>query len=298
MGRFKRFAFIHIEKCGGSTLINMLRSSFGIRHFDIIAKGQQDDLAQKSDFEKVLKLCPSALSFSGHPIRLFHNKKIRQLKQVGFYTILRQPAARYISDFNHFAPCFPGVKNFRDWLKLEKRNNFMTRAIAGEPDFNKAVDIIRKEIALIGLLESFNEFVNQLRLLFYPELLTDRYKVRNKAGKHYEGFLYSIYEKMTKAGSRHDIDFKFDYDRYEDQIIKNNDIDTKLYNYVEKEILPAQREKFEKLEKNTAINRSQQAGQFNLMIKLVANQVFRNAVYKPNLGLFPGPYKIDLYKNV
>jgi len=113
--RFKRLAFIHIEKCGDSTLIHMLRSIFGIYHCDIITKEYVSQLVSKSDFDRVSKLCPSTLSFAGHSIRLYHNKDIKQDERTGFYTILREPVSRYISDFKPFGSCFSSVKNIEGW---------------------------------------------------------------------------------------------------------------------------------------------------------------------------------------
>ncbi len=109
--KFKQLAFIHIEKCGGSTLIHMLRKSFGIYHCDISAKEYVSQLVSKYDFDRVSKLCPSTVSFAGHSIRLYHNKDIEQDKRTGFYTILREPVSRYLSDFKHFGPCFSSVNH-------------------------------------------------------------------------------------------------------------------------------------------------------------------------------------------
>jgi len=296
--KFKRLAFIHIEKCGGSTLIHMLRSSFGISHCDIIAKAHGNQLVSKSDFDRVFQLCPSTVSFSGHSIRLYHDKDIKQYKKTGFYTILREPVSRYLSDFKHFGPCFPSVNNFEGWLKVDARKNFMTRSIAGEANFNKAIDIIHENIALIGIMEFYDEFINQLRLLFYPNLLTIRYDVRNKAGKRYEGFIHGMYEKIAKINANVNVDFKFDYSKYEEMIIKNNELDIKLYNYVKTQIIPEQQKKFQQLADELKQNQIRHPSKSSLMIKFIMNRAFRNIVYKPSLGLYPVPYKLELYKNV
>ncbi|MDA3915761.1 MAG: hypothetical protein PF690_02160 [Deltaproteobacteria bacterium] len=296
--KFKRLAFIHIEKCGGSTLIHMLRSSFGIYHCDIIAKEYQNQLVSKSDFGRVSKLCSSTVSFAGHSIRLYHNKDIKQDKRTGFYTILREPVSRYLSDFKHFGSCFSSVKNIEGWLKVDARKNFMTRSIAGEPNLNKAVDIIHKNIVLVGTMELYDEFINQLRLLFYPNLLTKRYDVRNMEGKRYEGFLHGMYEKIAKINTDVNVDFMFDYNKYEDTIIKNNELDIKLYNYVKTQIIPEQQQKFKKLADELGQHKLRHTNKSSLMIKFIMNRAFRNLVYKPSLGLYPVPYKLELYKNV
>ncbi len=121
--KFKQLAFIHIEKCGGSTLIHMLRSSFGIYHCDIIVKKLRNQLVGKSDFDRVSKLCLSTVSFAGHSIRLYHNKDIKQDKRTGFYTILREPVARYLSDFKHFGPCFSSVNDIKTFEQLSRQNS-------------------------------------------------------------------------------------------------------------------------------------------------------------------------------
>ena len=252
----------------------------------------------KSDFGRVFRLCPSTVSFSGHSIRLYHNKDIKQDKRIGFYTILREPVSRYLSDFKHFGPCFSSVKDIDGWLKMDARKNFMTRSIAGELNLNKAIDIIHKNIVLIGIMELYDEFINQLRLLFYPNLLTIRYDVRNKAGKQYEGFLYGMYEKITKINTNVDVDFMFDYNKYEETIIKNNELDIKLYNYVKTQIIPEQQEKFKQLADELGQHKLRHPSKSSLMIKFIMNRAFRNIVYKPSLGLYPVPYKLKLYKNV
>ncbi len=296
--KFKQLAFIHIEKCGGSTLIHMLRKSFGIYHCDIIAKEYRNQLVSKSDFDRVSKLCPSTVSFAGHSIRLYHDKDIKQDKRTGFYTILREPVSRYLSDFEHFGPCFSSVKNIEGWLTVEERKNFMTRSIAGEANLNKAIDIIHNNIELIGIMEFYDEFINQLKLLFYPNLLTIQYDIRNKAGKRYEGFLHGMYEKIAKINANVDVDFMFDYNKYEETIIKNNELDIELYNHVKTQIIPEQQEKFKRLADELGQHKLRHPSKSSLIIKFIMNRAFRNIVYKPSLGLYPVPYKLKLYKNV
>lgn len=295
---FKRLAFVHIEKCGGTTLIHMLRSSFGIRHFDIIAKRHWSHLVEKSDFDRVFGLNPSAVSLAGHSIRLYHDPGIARYPETGFYTILREPVSRYLSDFHHFGPCFSQVRNFDTWLSVSERQNFMTRAIAGEPNLNKAIDILHEKMALVGVMEAYDTFIHQLRLLFYPLPMARRYQVRNQSSDRYEGLINGLYERFTKISTHQHIDFHYDYNAYRDAVAENNAIDSQLYTYVKNNILPDQHKRFQAYAVEMNHQQAPEPSRMKLGVQFTVNRLYRNGVYKPLLGLFPVPYKLERYKNV
>jgi len=57
-------------------------------------------------------------------------------------------------------------------------------------------------------------------------------------------------------------------------------------------------EKFKQLADELSQHKLRHPGKSSLMIKFIMNRAFRNIVYKPSLGLYPVPYKLELYKNV
>jgi len=97
---------VHIEKCGGTTLIHALRRHFGLAHFDVIPRGKNSMLFTHEDLRSLLRLRPTVKSIAGHPVRV-HSNLHELLADSRYVTILRDPVARYVSRIS-FANCWKG----------------------------------------------------------------------------------------------------------------------------------------------------------------------------------------------
>lgn len=262
-------AFIHIEKCAGTTLVNLLRRNFGRDHFDVIPRDRGSMLFDAGDLRRLLRLRPRARSLAGHSLRPASRLEEAH-PQVRYYTLLRDPAQRYISDFRHFVDILGYPADFPTWLAWQERHNFQTRAIAGGPDLELAKQVISERLALVGLVERFDDFLDRLRALAAPWPLDTRYQPTNTASQR----------TSPTAG--------MDFSQYAEAIADANRLDQALCEFVRdrlQELRPAGQPS-----PPAYISSLAGAG------RSLANRVYRNLVYKPSTGRWaPGAHALPLY---
>lgn len=292
-------AFVHIEKCGGTTLDNILKRSFGIRHLNVIPKNKSGMTLSLEDLERLERLRPKIISISGHAVRPWILKK--SPGSFSMYTLLRDPVQRYISDFKHFAPCYKSAGNFQKWLKLENRKNFITRSLCGEENLEKAKRVVTDEFDLIGIVEQFDEFLMQLRRIAFPLNLIAEYQVQNKAENRYNGGRKLYAQFIRKMNLKTGVDIQthgdhINFSSYMEEIQAANYMDIQLYEFVMSEVLPAQRLRT-KLKVDVG-NKEQ-----NILLREGFNGkisfLYRNLIYKPMAGYFPfWPHALPEYRSV
>lgn len=291
-------AFVHIEKCGGTTLDMILEQSFGIRHIDVIPKDKNQMALSNLDIQRLKSLRPRILSISGHAVRpwVLRNSS----GSFWMYTLLRDPLKRYISDFKHFAPCYQAAGDFGRWLKLEHRHNFISRSLCGEANLDKAKEVLINEMKLVGVVELFDEFVSQLSVLARPFHLITDYTVQNNSDNRYSGGLKLYARFVRKMNLTRGVDIKnhangIDFTKYTEDIKAVNRLDIKLYDFVLSELLPLQREKFRPSMETCQQNVSSLKAKWNLR----ANFLYRNLLYKPMQGYCPfWPHALPEYRTV
>jgi hypothetical protein len=163
------YAFVHIEKTAGSTLLSILRRSFGLRHCDIrlpIQKRRGDDLDYRAgidanDLTRVQRLYRELRGISGHHVKPYSNLELA-CPSIQYITILRDPLARYRSHFlNRAAGHTP--RDFEHWASETRTHNWQTKMIAGEPSAEKAATLLSTRFGFVGLTERFDEGLLLLR---------------------------------------------------------------------------------------------------------------------------------------
>ena len=92
-------AFCHIEKCAGTSWIYSLRRNFQVDHFDVIPNDKKSMILSRKDLNEIRILNPNIKSISGHSIKVY--SQISQVPNIYYYTILRNPIDRYLSDYQH-----------------------------------------------------------------------------------------------------------------------------------------------------------------------------------------------------
>jgi hypothetical protein len=157
------YAFVHIEKTAGSTLLTILRRSFGARHCDIrlpLAKRRFDTRDHKAvveadDLRRVRRLYRTMRGISGHNVKPYSDLHV-ECPEIKFISILRDPAARFRSHYLNRSPSHT-LSDFNDWMSQEWLHNWQTKMIAGEANAEKAIELIKTRFGFVGLTERFDE---------------------------------------------------------------------------------------------------------------------------------------------
>lgn len=271
-------AFVHIEKCGGTTLNNILRRNYLINHFEVILRDKNSSLFGPEDMRHLLRLNPRVTSIAGHVIQLSSNLE-SVVKDVKYFTLLRDPIKRYISDYQFGVDILKYPADFDAWLERTDRHNIMTKAIAGEENVEKAKKLISTKMSLVGIVEKYEEFLEGLRLLVWPDKLDISYEIKNIAS-----------QRKTKHFQQ------IDLIKYKKQLMKNNELDLELYNFVCADVLSKQREKILTEKSKTFVPKIVQYSRISSMARIFLNRIYRNLIYKPYVGQWPVPHMLDFYK--
>jgi len=224
--------FVHIEKTAGTTLKHVFRRKFYLRHLTVRPYYKQENCENKpysavfsaKDLQFVLRMNPFIKIISGHSLK--PSVDLEHIgKRIKYITILRNPVNRYLSHYEHSIRINEAKWTFDDFMNIEEHNNFQTRKIAGKEDLNLAKNILAKKFYVVGIVEQFENFLELLsfKLNFNKKVL--RYEIKNR-GKNKD----LVSELRSK---------------YLNKIINKNELDIKLYKYVEEKLLAEQKEKVE-----------------------------------------------------
>ncbi|HEX3601956.1 MAG TPA: hypothetical protein VHU84_17515 [Lacipirellulaceae bacterium] len=163
------YGFVHIEKTAGTTLNAILRRSFGARHCDIrlpLAKRRHDRRDCRAyidamDLQRVRRLYRNLCGIAGHNVKPYADLHLA-CPQLRFMTILRDPLCRFRSHFLNRAPGHTR-EAFDAWISANWTHNWQTKMIAGEPNADKAIDLISSRFGFVGFTERFDESLLMLR---------------------------------------------------------------------------------------------------------------------------------------
>jgi hypothetical protein len=269
----KIIAFCAIPKTGTITLVHLLRRHFGIRHFDCVDRhrppGGNKHLAE--DLRYDLGLHPWAKSIAGHGLMPFVDYQELQSRLV-WYTMLRDPTARYISQYKYEVAIGRVKEDFATWMKDYPRDNFQVRWLTGEENLEAAREMVLRQIRAVGLVERYDESL----LIFRHRLGIPRWDVR------YDG-------PRNVAGNQETFkDLPDILRRCRDEIVQRNALDILLYEFVRDEAWPSYVADYggrRKLENDlkTAFARGNQERKPSVkhLWHTAMNRTYRNVVYKP-----------------
>ena len=102
--------------------------------------------------------------------------ELADLKEIRFFTFLREPIARCLSHYQ-----FECVENGReeDFLTwLSDHSNYQTRILSKSEDAAAAIEMLEKRIGFVGLLEEFDRSLDLFRTWSETPIDT-RYRSRN-----------------------------------------------------------------------------------------------------------------------
>lgn len=256
-------AFIHMRKCVGTTMISILRANYLLRHADItVALNIPRRFLNLDDLRFALRINPFILSIASHKLSPV-GKLENLIPNIRYFAIFRDPKARYISDFLYKVEIEKRtLLNFEKFLSRERFNDHQTKAIAGISNVNAAIEMLEKRLWLVGISESFDEFLLMLKKKLSNSSFDIRYKSRrvaterNSKSRIFEKSSFDFSFKPRKVAIEHNTKGKIlekGFEKYEDIIYENNKNDYQLYNYVKDIIIPRQRKEYgDDLEKDLA----------------------------------------------
>lgn len=232
------YAFVHIEKTAGSTLLSILRRSFGTRHCDIrlpLAKRRWDDRDHRAyvdaaDLKRVMRLYRNLRGISGHNVKPYADLEL-ECPSIRYVTILRDPAARLRSHFLNRAPGHT-AQHFDRWVSAPWVQNWQTKMIAGEPNAEQAIELLETRFGFVGLTERFDESLVILGQWLQEPQFHPEYRPVNQ--------LSSKQRPRDIARRRGDMSY-LDSSRADARIQAANSEDQKLYDYVTAHLYPRQR---------------------------------------------------------
>jgi hypothetical protein len=212
-------AFVHIEKCAGSTMSEILRRSFGLRHIDVYPFQKGIFTYRAEDHRILRRFVPWLSSIAGHTVRPSSDLD-QVVPGIRYYTLLREPLARCASHFQYEKANYRDNIRFEDWMVHPVFRNFQTQKIAGGEDLDKAIRIVDQELLFTGVMDRFDESMVILQRLLGDAGLDIRYVKRNVASDN------RVKSELMSDPSKRKL------------LEANNALDVELYRYVKETVYP------------------------------------------------------------
>ena len=272
------YAFIHIEKTGGSTLTTILRRSFGTRHCDIrlpLAKRRYHSRVQRAcidlaDLQRVQLLYRNLCGIAGHFVTPY-SELARQCPELRYFAFVRDPVARYRSHFLNRSLSHT-EQAFDEWTASAWSQNWQTRMIAGEPNAEKAIEIIEQRVGFIGLTERFDESVVMLGDWLGEPSFRGEYRPANQLKK----------KRRPRDVAREQTDMRYlKTDRALARMAEVNAEDQKVYDYVTSTVFPRQVAALREALPAKVAALQQRCHDAGLLMESLWANFYRNFVYEP-----------------
>lgn len=224
----KIISFAHMMKTAGTSFSKMLIGHFGSR-MHIVPGGLKlqnkpyDAEKLKRDIDKYNNRLEV---ISGHPMRPFVDYGELEDRMI-WITFLRDPYKRFVSHYLHEVNWSSGFGkrpdrwSFHEWEQSRGTANYQVRFLAGEPNVQKAIDILHEKMKVVGVTEHFKESLYLLK----SELSLNRFYLdlgRSNASLSSKSRRSELMEK------EHDF------------ILEKNELDKALYDYAIEHIWPEQ----------------------------------------------------------
>jgi Sulfotransferase family len=269
------YAFVHIDKTGGTTLDSILRRSFGTRHCDIrvpIAKRRHNYpdhrvVIEAADLRRIKRLYRNLRGIAGHNVRAYSDLEVA-CPSIRYFTIVREPLSRFRS--HYLSRGGHSRQEFDRWISAPWVRNWQTKMIAGEPNAQRAIDLLATRFGFVGLTERFDESLVMLDRWLEEPAFRPEYRRLNQLSENRPDI------------ARNKIDLRYmDSDYVHAQIQEANLEDRKVYDFVKSTLYPLQRATYGDNLKQ-ALREFQQCNQSNDRLTESAwSRLMRNCVYKP-----------------
>jgi hypothetical protein len=215
------FCFVHIEKTAGTTLHNVFHRCIP----GYVVPMPNKDLSSPwvPAYIRLLKrfrVFPLN-GLGGHRIAAFAGYESEAESPIFYFTILREPIARYISHLNWLNYGVGRNISIDEFIDDPKFNNRQTIRIAGSEDIVAAKKLMEEKFMLVGILEKFDECMVLLNKMWGNDQLDLRYE-RTKVHKRQPGTVR--YEDLSQE--------------VKTKIVTNNALDIELYKFLNEELYP------------------------------------------------------------
>ncbi|HEU4527397.1 MAG TPA: hypothetical protein VFT80_05665 [Actinomycetota bacterium] len=163
--------FVHINKTAGTTLRQILRSSYGARHCDVEPwhGPWQDPPFSTPDLRRVRRLYPRLASIAGHRVTGYADLE-EPGTEMRYLTFLREPISMCASRFQYQIDYRKKERVFEDWIRNDWVRDAQTQRIGGTTNAADAIATIEKREMFVGLTERFDESMVLVRALVAPDL--------------------------------------------------------------------------------------------------------------------------------
>jgi len=212
--RDNMFAFIHIEKAAGTTLIHLLRRNFLLGYVDVrpLSKGFVANnglpVFTGSDLKIYRRLNPLIRCIGGHSVVPFSDLE-SIASDIQYFSVLRDPVDRYLSHYVYRVRKLGVNDSFEAFLDIEMLHNLQAKKFGNTGNYLDALRAVNEKRILIGFADDFDAFLDVL-------------------GKYLSPYMKGLSHSRANAG-RADL-YRGLKDRYYDQIVLANTQDILFYN--------------------------------------------------------------------
>ena len=213
--------FDHIEKAGGITLHNLFhRLYFG--YVSPHPDKRFGDPWTARHIALLQQLLPFKMTaIGGHRMRAFMNYESVIKEPIFYFTVMRDPVARYMSHLNWQKNLMKMNWTIESFTAEKYNDNWQAYRIAGERNLDKAKEIMVKKFGLIGMIEKYDETMVLLKAAMGDFRADYRYQEANI--KNYRDQLIRFDDLTAEM---------------QEKVIANNAIDIALYRFLKEELYP------------------------------------------------------------
>ena len=213
------FAFVHIEKAAGTSLIHILRRAFFLRYFDVspVYPGPHKFL-KANDLQALLRIYPWTRCIGGHSVVPFSDLD-SAFPNLRYITLFREPCARYISQYIYWRDKLGWEISFEEFLDRKDAQNVQTKRIVGRSRPEQAIERLEERFTLVGTVEEFPSFLSALERETRRRGLASLVMRRNVS---------------SKTGEAKEL-----LERYRDRILEANSADLIVYKHVQTTLAPS-----------------------------------------------------------
>jgi hypothetical protein len=202
------FAFIHIEKAAGTTLIHLLRKNIFPRYLDarpltrtVIAKNGLP-VVSSVDLRMYKRLNPFIQCIGGHAVVPFSDLESEE-HSVKYFSVVREPIDRYLSHYFYRVHKLGVNDSFDAYLDIEMLHNLQSKKFGNSGDCDDALKVILSKKIFIGFADDFDDFLESLKERAFPLIHNTAYSRINVGGvTRYNDLREKYYHKIIEANEQ------------------------------------------------------------------------------------------------